>query len=82
MTKLPHEERSCRFIALAVGHEKRVQFAYDLILDLIEVLRSLVLGDDHAVQDLHGVDTKLVVMTKAKVHNMVDQAVQRNLMGL
>lgn len=61
-TKLSHEERPRDVISFAIRHEERIELVDQLVLDLVEMLVLLVLGDDHAVEDVNGIVAELVMM--------------------
>ena len=76
------EERSRDIIALAVGHEEGVQLANQLILDMLETARNVVFGDNHAVENLDGILTELVVVAETQVDDMPDKRVKSSMVIL
>ena len=82
LAELADEESAGDVVALGFRHEELVELADQLRLDLVEVSGKVVLGDDHAVQDLDGIGSKLIVMAQAQVQNLFNQRDQCDLVTL
>ena len=52
------------------------------MLDIVEVLVFLVLGNYHAVKDLHSSASKQVMVADAEIDDMADKRAQRGLVAL
>ena len=76
------EEGSGYPVALGLGHEQLVEFADQFALDLAEVASKLILRNDHAVQDLYGIDAQLVVVTETEVEYLFHKRDQCTLVSL
>ena len=72
VTQMTNEESTRDVVTLAVGHEEGVQLADELVFDVLEPVRDVVFGDDHAVEYLHSVLAELVMVTETQVDNVAD----------
>jgi len=82
MAQVADEVRSGDIIALGVGHEQRIEFVDELCLDLVEMLREVIFGHDHAVEDVHGIVAQLVMVTEAKIQDAADKGIECDLVAL
>jgi hypothetical protein len=52
------------------------------VLDFVEVPSLVVLGHYHTVQNLHRIDSKLVMVTETEIHYLANKGVQVGLIAL
>ena len=55
VSEMPNKESTGYVVPLTVRHEQLIKLADKLVLDVVEVLRNMMLGNDHAVEDLDSV---------------------------
>ena len=72
MPEVTDEERAGDVVAFAVRHEERIKLADELVLDVLEAARDVVLRDDHAVQHLNSILSQLIMVAEAKVDDVTD----------
>lgn len=80
--KVSDEERSRNIVPLAVRHEQCIESDDKLVLDLVEVAGDVVLGDDHAVEHVHGVATQLIMVAQTQVHDLPNKRMECDLIVL
>ena len=76
------EKCSGDVVSLTVGHEERVEFANQFVLDLIEVAVLVELRNDHAVEYMYGITLQLIMMTQTQIDDVANDGTQGNLVIL
>lgn len=82
MSKQTNEERPRYVISLAIRHKQGIEASNELVLDLVKVLRLVIFGDNHAIENVDSVVPQLVMVAQTKVDHMTNKRVEVKLESL